>query len=47
MNRTQAAAIVDDVLDTNRRMYADGRCPSCEVVVIPRRDTLRPGEMVD
>lgn len=44
MNRTQAARRIDEILSASTAVWEDGRCPHCEAILIPPRETLRPGE---
>ena len=44
MNRTQAIARVDEILDMFAEMYVSGRCPRCEVLLCDEEDReLPPG----
>jgi hypothetical protein len=44
MNRTQAIARVDEILDMFAEMYVSGRCPRCEVLLYDEKDEeLPPG----
>jgi hypothetical protein len=46
VNRSEAAARVDELLELGLRAYEDGRCPHCEVLLLPPRQTRRAGEVV-
>jgi hypothetical protein len=46
MNRTQAIERVDEILGLFAEMYASGRCPRCEALLLDERDRLRPPETV-